>query len=486
MELSKGDKQKADKVSLSWIVNTDDIQLPDFIETPNREWVNYGVNNLFPDELIELYNNSGAHNAIIESKVRMMGGEGIYQEGEYSERTEMFIDNPNKNESLDDIYSKLSLDFEIYGLAYIEIQWSKDKKSIAEIYHIDASKVRWGKLDERGNLTHFYYSRDWSNYRKEAFRPIEVPIFNDEKKDKRQILPIVRYSPGQSYYTMPDYVGSLKWINIDTEIANFHLNNLRNGMSPNIFFGFPEGELTGDERKTIVDGIRGDYKGTQARKDVVAFWSGDKEPIVKILETSDADKQYDLLNKTTLQQILIGHKVVNENLVGISTPGKLGSAGEVIANYELYYNTIIKPEQTKVLDMLNKIGLINGYNELAIQQLKPLDFEWSENIMKEILTQDELRELIGYEPLEETEIVEDDEPEVETEMVKVDLSDDDLYQWVLGGDKPCPACEGFAGQIKTMSEWKELAVPGQSGSFPHGSYGTFCEDKCKCELQKLI
>jgi len=53
-------------------------------------------------------------------------------------------------ESLDDIYFKCAMDYNLYGLAYIEIIWGKGYKNISEIYHIDASKIRWGKINDKG------------------------------------------------------------------------------------------------------------------------------------------------------------------------------------------------------------------------------------------------------------------------------------------------------------------------------------------------
>jgi hypothetical protein len=391
--------------------------------------VKYGDNNLFPNELLSLFNKSGIHNAIIESKTRMMIGDGISQDETdgYSKKTQQFIDNVNPFENMDSIYQKCAMDYELYGLAYIEVLWSKGKKHVAELHHVDATKIRWGKMNKKNRVDTFYYSRDWSNYRKEQYVPIEIPIFDDNNKTARQIIPIIRYTPGLDYYSYPDYIASTKWIHIDTEISNFHLNNLKNGMTPSIFFGFPVGDTTNEEREAIDESIKDKYQGTNnASKFILAFYDaeGEAKPEVTILESPNADKMYNLLNRTTLQQILIGHKVVNENLVGIATAGKMGSAGELLQSYELYFNTIVKPEQQKVLETFKRVMLINGLNDIHILNNKPLDMNFSENIMSQILTRDEMREVVGYEPIKdnekviEDENVEDENVEVENEKIK--------------------------------------------------------------------
>ena len=522
---SKTDKERFLFSALSY---QDEQILPDFKEQPNLEWVKYGDNNLFPNELLSLFEKSGIHNAIIETKVRMMLGDGIVQddtENPYSEKTQLFIDNPNPFESMDDIYKKCSMDFELYGLAYIEVLWGKGKNQIAEIHHIDATKIRWNKLDDKNRVSSFWYSRDWTNYRKTPYVPVNIPIFSDTNKSSRQILPIIRYTPGLDYYSYPDYIAGTKWIQIDTEIANFHFNNLKNGMTPSIFFGFPVGDTTNEERETIEEKIKDKYQGTNnAGKFILAFYDaeGDKKPEVTILEQTNADKQYDLLNKTTLQQILVAHQVTNENLVGISTPGKLGSSSEMLESYELYYNTVVKPEQQKVLNSFKKIMLINGYNDIKVIENQPLNVSFSENIMAQILTQNEMREMVGYDSVEETETTTNDPNIVDDEtgltvnnqrfeydfavrsidrnnasFVLSEANLDDHYVWRIRGnvENQCPSCLEFNGQVKQLKDWLNTAIPGQRtgynfgngrvSDFPHSPYSTFCEDGCRCRLTKI-
>lgn len=507
----------------SIVINTNNLTLPKFSEQPNFEWVSYGANNLYPNELFNLFSSSGSHNAIIESKIRIMCGDCIVQDPdeEPSDRTQVFIEQPNPYESMDEVFRKVALDYSLYGLAYLDIIWSKDRKSIAEIYHIDASKVRWGKMNDKNKIDTYYYSRDWSNYRKEAYRPIAIPVYSSERKDARQIFPIIRYTPTLDYYTYPDYVAGLKWISIDTEIANFHYSNLKNGFQPSLFIGFPAGATTEEERQIIDDKLRQKYQGTsKAGEYILAFYDGEgsNKPEISVIGSNDLDKQFDLLNKTTLQQILVAHKVTNENLVGISTPGKLGSANEVIQNYNLYYNSVIKPEQQFLLDKFNTIMYQNGMNDITIVQNTPVNTEFEPSIMKEILTQDEMREIIGYEPLTDVQPVETATGVTYTRQGhkfhyvydfaglfringQTDLNQitnenlQDLYLWRKKNEKnPCPACIEYDGQTRTLENWLYTAIPGQingqsfnglSTNFPFNPYSTFCESECQCELRKI-
>jgi len=511
MDFKKSNKTPQETFSIISKMN-EDVLKPIFKED-RGSWVKYGEKNNFPNELLTLYNKSRIHNAIIETKTRMMLGEGVVQdvenEEELSDKTQTFIDHPNPFETLDEIYGKLSLDYEIHGLAYIEVLWGKGYKEIAEIHHVDATKIRWGKYNDKGRIDTFYYSQDFDNIRKYPATPI--PIFDDTKKEARQILPIVRYSPGFDYYTLPDYYGGVKWIDIDTQIANFHYNNLKNGMQPSIFFGFPVGDKTEEERENISKSLKEKYRGTDNTSEMLlAFYDaeGDAKPVIEILEMSNADKQFDLLNKTSLQQILIAHKVTNENLVGISTPGKLGGSNELLEAYDIYYNTIIKHEQNKILTPLNRIFLINGLNPIKIINNKPFEYNLSENVLKEILDVNELRDLIGYDIVEEDEEVQNEVMKEEFAVRTINGSNyaskipdaelEDIYVW-RAETEPCPVCKERNGISRTLSSWLNIGVPAVptgtsftmkdgstvSANFAHSPYGSFCEADCKCKLVKI-
>lgn len=502
------------------IPHTPPSELPQFLEMTNRDWISYGVDNSYPAKLIDYYSKSPIHNSIINTKTNLIVGDGPYEvsEVESSERTLNFIQHPNPEENLENLIRKLAKDFEIFGLAYIQIRYSKDRSEIPEIYHVDASHIRWGKKNERNQLTHFWYSRDWSNYRKQTNQPLMVPIFNvTDKKSPEQIIPILnKYVPGVNYYTLPNYISAIDDIQIDIEISNFHLNNIKNGMSPSTFFAFP-GEVPPEaERLKIVENIQ-QYKGANGRKEIVAFYgTSDKQPTVKVLETSNQDKMFLQLQETTLRKILISHQVVNENLVGISTPGKLGSASEVLSNFELFYNQVIKNDQKYILDGLNKVFLYNGMNPIDIQRNKPLTPSLSENILQNILTKKELRVMIGETPEPDPEMIDNavvqpiqsGETLTKTYTMSKDFyfvkelftvpegDDEDLFVWMLGGpeEESCPICKNFSGQMRTLKSWKRRAIPATpfaeyGGTPPPGNpgpYGSFCEADCRCRLVKVV
>ena len=124
---------------------------PEIYESSNGDYIEYGNNdwkNTYPLFLIDLYQNSSTHAAIINSAADMIAGKEIVaEEGTSPEnlaKLQAFINNPNSKESLHDIVKKLALDFKLQGGYCINVIWSHDRTQISEIHHVPVEKVRSG------------------------------------------------------------------------------------------------------------------------------------------------------------------------------------------------------------------------------------------------------------------------------------------------------------------------------------------------------
>jgi len=380
--------ENINKYNLS-LINLSQVELPKPIENTRLDWVQFGERNEFPQYLIDLMNKSALHNAILVSKVEMIIGDGLYvEEGE--------LPTPNPNESMNDLLRKITWDLELFGGFYLNVIWAKNRKSIAEIYHLDYSKIRSGK--EVDNIVEeYYYSENWENTRK--YTPVRFDSFkNDGSGDPNQILFVKPYVPGQKYYPLPSYKGAIVSIETDIEIANFHLAHIKNGMNPSMMITLTNGIPTSDERKVIEKQMKEKYVGSDNTGSFILSFVDNKEnaPIITTITPSQLDKLFIQLQDTVLQDIISGHRVTNPLLVGIKTAGQLGGTSELINSYNIYNLTVIKPDQNIVLEAFNRIVKINKWNELFIKSVSPI-FMYSEQTLLQILTTDELRANIGYE-----------------------------------------------------------------------------------------
>ena len=55
-------------------------EVPLFLEKKNKNLVYFGVDNMYPFELIDLYNDSSTHNAIVNGKVGYTVGNGLHSD----------------------------------------------------------------------------------------------------------------------------------------------------------------------------------------------------------------------------------------------------------------------------------------------------------------------------------------------------------------------------------------------------------------------
>ena len=387
------------------VVNMSQVDIPIVREAPGKDWLQFGTDNLFPEKLIEYTNKSALHNAILQSKTEQAFGNGLSYEKENDVKTEEFINKINPDESLNDIVLKTIRDFNIHGGFALNIVWGKGFTKIAEIYHVDFSKIRVGKIDERGKPEKYFYCSDWKNHRKVGVKEM-IPYNPLDKSDASQLYYYKPYQPGYSAYPLPVYMGALTYIEIDIEIANLHLSNLKNGMLPSIMVNFTNGEPTEDEQKQIERKINDKFTGTDSGGKFILTFSQDKEhtPEITPLTTNDIDKQYIQLNNMVLQNILSGHRITSPLLVGIKTEGQLGGNNELLTAYQIHTETVIEPIREVVLSSVNKFGKINGAQELTVLPNDPVKFTFSESVLKEILTPDELRALIGYEEINITTV----------------------------------------------------------------------------------
>src|SRR6056300_1749544 len=226
----------------------------------DHKFVKYGSDNKFPFHLTELYNKSSIHGACVNAIV-----EGIIAGG-LTANEEIYIERANPKETWNDIFEKVALDFKLFGSFALEIIYSNDRSRI-DVYHIDFSTVRAGEKDHHGHIHEYYISNDWNEalaWTKTLDKDvIELPAYDPAKRleEPHQLYVHRNYRPGQEYYPLPDYVGGLRVIELDTEVDNFHVNNIRNGLAPSLAITtFTNG--SDDQLRSIEEQLNSNYGGS--------------------------------------------------------------------------------------------------------------------------------------------------------------------------------------------------------------------------------
>lgn len=303
-----------------------DAAIPVFKENRNKDFINYGEDNNYPEYLSYLFNKSAKHNAIINGKSFYIFGRG-FANGD-------FVCN-RLNESLNDVVKKCVLDVELYGGFRIEIVYNALGK-ICELYHASYETIRLSK--ESG----YWYADSWDRYTKEA---IPIPDFNPAYPGT-QLYSYTQYRPNTKYYPLPDYIGANNYIETDIEISKYYLSIIRNGMMPSKYIQFFTGDPTEDKKKSIERRFKDKFTGSEKSGSIILEFLNDPSKATQItdLSATDLDKQFIELNKTCQQEIFSGHLVTSPMLFGIKTEGQLGGNTELRTSYELFNNTYAKPK----------------------------------------------------------------------------------------------------------------------------------------------
>jgi len=387
--------------------------VPKFIESPGKDWIQSGSDNLFPQYLVDMFGKSSTHNSIILIKQKQIAGEGWSiddtADADQSAALKQFISRPNKRESLNAILSKVALDQQLFGYWTLGIKWSDCRTKIESVYHIDAAKIRIGKPDDDSEEyieSDYWYSDDWSKYRKPKFTPERIARFSPSNRiDQFQLLLVKKYTPGLNFYCFPDYQPCLNAIELQYELSNLQLNSIKNGLSPSLLISMNSGAPSAEQQDVNYKAFNNLYRGSDNAGKFILFYNKDKssEPTITPLETSNLHQLYGELSNSIRDQIIEGHRIP-KILASVNSPGELGASNEIAQEQERFYNTVIAPEQVEIENVINELLHINGFSvKLYIKDLQPISFQYNEATLLQILTVDEMRKKLGYAPLSESD-----------------------------------------------------------------------------------
>jgi len=378
-------------------INLEAYQTPKITENKSKGIVYFGEDNIFPQKLVDLYNESPTHNAIINGKVGYIVGDGLTFESEDTTKTiqaRKWLNRANDGETWTELIKKVSTDYELNNGFCIEVLRTNEG---LKYYHIDFSRIRFGLNHE------LIYSDNWVKDGKRNFRPNTevVPRFSPYRTDKRSFIYHTEYRPNLDYYPLPVYMGSLAAIETDVEINNYWVNEIKNGFSGGNLLTFNNGVPQNPEKqKEIERRFKHKYTGSENAGQLVINFAADKEhePTLLSLSGNDLPARYDQLAKTVQQNIFIGHRVTSPMLFGVKTEGQLGGRGEIATAYEIFKKTYISERQQTLLRVINRRMIDDiGFGGVTINQFEPVEnvLELSEQTIVANLRPEELRELIS-------------------------------------------------------------------------------------------
>lgn len=364
------------------IVQLGSYSRPEIKEYYNDDFVAYGEDNDYFNYLIDRYNGSPTNNAAINGISEMIYGRGLdatdskENEADYKEMKELLKKN---------VVKRVCHDFKMMGQAAMQVIYTKDRSKIAQVEHIPVETLRAEKCNSKGEIEAYYYHSNWSEA-KPNDRLKRIPAFGFSNSPI-EILYIKPYRAGFKYYSPVDYQGGLQYAELEEEIANYHINNIQNGLSPSMLINFNNGTPDAEQRDAIERSIINKFSGSSNAGRFILAFNDSKELAATIepVQLSDAHQQYQFLSDESMRKVMVSHRIVSPMLVGIKDTSGLGNNAEELQTASvLMDNTVIRPMQVTILDEFEKILEYNGIElDIYFKTLQPLEFTDLTNAISE-------------------------------------------------------------------------------------------------------
>lgn len=369
----------------------------------NNGFVKYGKNNLYPQELIRLYDEHPEHRAILNRKARYIWGKGLKAKNKADEiKVNAFIDNFNKKESLNKVGKKISLNTEIFNGQFIEVITNMQGAPI-EMYFINSANCR---LSEDGDT--LYFCKDWTKpkYQREIK---EILKWNDKENQVGTFFIDFRYysataSKLNSIYPITQYQSIVEDVNTDIAISVANSNMVNNGLSMGKIVNFFNGKPDDKTISAIDRGIKGTYTGEDGEPVMIVHSEReDKAPEVIDITPTDMAERFLYTSKRALKKVFAGHEMASELFNIKFDDSFLSSAPDLLTLQELFVKGYVEPRQNDLLEFLSYLSFIKTgeYLEMTFDPISLVGLDLSNDVD---LTQDERRKLKGYEPLKPVQV----------------------------------------------------------------------------------
>jgi hypothetical protein len=369
-------------------LNFDQAQQPKFYENKAKGFVEFGTNNKYPTYLVDLYNESAKHGAIIKSKAGYIFGQG------FADDAGKGVAN-NKGETWNEVAKKCILDDEIHAGYYLQVVYNALGK-IAAVFHIPFTKCRLSICGSK-----VFVKNKWDDFKE---KPRLYDLFDPAKPEGTQIFMYKQYNPQSDIYPIPSYQQCLNYVESDVQIGRHILGNANQGFTGSTLINLNNGNPPDEDGKGEVEAaILKKFTGHDGKRVVLMFNSSkdnaaDIQPLGQSILTKE---DFTNINNLVQQEIFAGHRITSPTLFGIKTEGQLGGRNEIRDAYEIFTKTYVS-ERQQVHDAV--FTLLKSYTlhpiEMTIEQLEPLAYEFGEGIVAANLTKDEIRGIMGKEPLD--------------------------------------------------------------------------------------
>ncbi|WP_313448255.1 hypothetical protein [Sphingobacterium sp.] len=352
----------------------------------------WGLDNLYPNFLIDIADKSSLHGSILNSKSNYIFGDGLIDKksGEFLNEIQV-----NEDDSLSELIKKCINDLIYFNAFAVEITFNQLGEPY-NYYHVPLHHVRLNN-----SKTTFFVNKDWKNTPRTVLSyPKYFPKSNDTTEPKIFYFSSYNVSVNNTYPT-PDYK-CIESAVTDMLVTTLFKNNVANGFSLTKVIKTFNGQVSEEQQRIITKKFRDIFSGADGENLLVEFNAPQGTPLaIDTIEQDDyASKLIEVIKKTE-RNILSAHQATSSILFGIEKEGSLGNASELENAYQLFKNNYVKDKRIEIVNAFNK--LFQADDRMPIIDLKDKEKlfkpELDSATKEKIMTVNELRSEAGLEPL---------------------------------------------------------------------------------------
>lgn len=340
--------------------------------------VQFGSKNLYPYDLINLYNTSVTHKACCDFATNAICGEGIDWDAMKIKNGD--IPNPNYSMGWNEFIRALAFDFNLYSAFAFQIIKNKDNKTYS-FFPQPIETIRLEEMDEDGVINNAYICKDWSVPSK--YPPIKIPLFGFQKdkeipRGEAYLFYHRQYNPVNVYYGLPTYSSALNAIQAESQYQLWDLKSITNGFCPSGAITLPQVE-TDQERQAIINNITNMFTGAQNSNSLlITFRSNIEDKPIEFVPFTQSTTNVNLYadaNERTINRIMAGWKIPSKSLIGYpSDDTGFSNSGEYMESaYALYNVNVANNNRREILDVINQLFKMNSVEVEIV--LKPLRYK---------------------------------------------------------------------------------------------------------------
>jgi len=408
------------------VVSLSTYNKPKVVEDKRKDWVAYGEDNNYYQYLIDLFTGSTTQNAIINGISNLIYGKGLdaldssTKTNEYAALRSLFSNS---------CLRKVSLDLKLLGEASFQVLY-KDG-AVVKGEHFPRQTLRAEKCNEDGDIEAYYYFHDWGKL-KPSSKPKRIAAFGYGNGREPEIKIVKKYVSGYDYYCPVDYQGSVSYAELESEIADYLVNDVKSGFSGTKIINFNNGVPDREKQLQVKNEVLNKLTGARGEKVIVAFNNNaDSKTTIDDVPLNDAPAHYEYLSNECASKLMVAHRITSPLLLGIRSGnnGLGNNADEIKTASLLFQNITIKPYQDLIIDAIDDILAVNGISlKLYFKTLQPLEFIETDNA----ITNEAREEETGVK-LSKEEDFDDDKI---FDLLKDLGEEEDLEEWELVDERP--------------------------------------------------